>query len=884
MSGPVDRKIISTAIGGSKNFVQNEGVIISIGEQINQTILPSNPPRETSIWYDMKEPLKLFTGRVKELEDLHNMMKQNQNQNNMTVISQMTSINGLGGIGKSELARMYANKYCKCYCNNVIWINAESHASIGQSFFILAKDRLNISSKSTDGKDRSSTEIIYDVYNYFANKKCLFIFDNAEQLKTTEEPSKSEGISEFLPSLPPKSNKPFILITSRNCEWNNMNILNLGPFTENEATEFVIKALNIEITENDDSEEQMNDIKKLIKMLEYFPLGLQLAVAYIREENAVIKILGNRYTIGDYIKDYNSDSEKTKKLLHFKFPKNCEDKYTDSISTTWLITFDKIKGNKECGEIALKILNMITYFAPDNIPIDIFYYMGEESKIGHAIKLLQSYSFVSIDERMKEMNIHRLVRKVGQIKLNKDNEKEILKEAIWLLTADIDIIKVQSIKKVFHAQSVWNYAYKYKELVKKFLEIPILIIYGLVNYGRYEEAFIFEEEEGDRFNDLFKFNFILRYFMKRYRQMALNYTSDGKVVVAEFIKYLKIMYKQRTRQCGPDHPITLNYQYFIACYMDGVGDFNCALKLLQNVNKKQKEILGQNSQITLRTQNNLAVVMCNLGQYEEALKLLNEIYEKRKANEELGPDHDDTLNVQNNIAGVLGKLGRYDDSLKLFQEVFEKRERLLGPDHMNTLRTQNNMGQVFGKLRLYDEALKILNSVYEKRRIHFGSEFSYTIVTKYNIALVMSNIGNNKVALKMHQEVYEDTKKQVGKDSPYILMIQHNLAVVMNDLEKYEESLKTLKMVFKKQKEQLGYDHPSTLINRHNIAIVKNNIGQYKDSIKLFEKTYEEQKKALGSHHPNTMASRDCMTKVMDNKRLGRSEILKGILISDYYF
>jgi tetratricopeptide (TPR) repeat protein len=884
MSGSVDRKIISTIAKGSNNIVQSEGSIISIGQYVNQVISPSNPPEETSIWYDMKEPLKLFTGRVEELEDLHNMMTQNQSKNNITVISQMTSINGLGGIGKSELARMYANKYCNYYCNNVIWINAESHASINQSFFILAKDRLNISTKSTDGKDRSNTEIVYDVYKYFANTKCLFIFDNAEQLKTTEEPSKSEGISEFLPSLPPKSNKPFILITSRNCEWDNMNILHLESFTENEATEFIIKALNIEIAENDDSEEQMNDIKELIKMLEYFPLALQLAVAYIREENTAIKILGNRYTIGDFIKEYNSDPEKTKKLLHFKFPKNCEDKYTDSVFTTWLITFNKIKGNKECGKIALKILNMIKYFAPDNIPIDIFYYMEDESKIGHAIKLLQSYSFVSIDARMKEMNIHRLVRKVGQIILNEDNEKEILKEAMWLFTADIDNIKVQTIKKIFHAQSVWNYAYKYKELVKKFLEIPILIIYGLVSYGRYEEAIIFEEEEGDRFNDLFKYNLLMRYFMRRRRRMALNFTPYGKLVVAEFIKYFKIMYKKRKRQCGPNHPITLNYQYFIACYKEGLGDFNCALKLLKNVTEKQKEILGQNSQITLRTQNNLAVAMCNLGQYEEAFNLLNEIYEKRKANEELGPDHDDTLNVQNNIAGVLDKLGRYDDSLKLFQEVFGKRERLLGPDHTNTLRTQNNMGQAFGKLRLYDEALIILNSVYKKRKIHFGSEYFSTLRTKYNIALVTSNIGNNEEALKMYQEVYEAAKKQVGKDSPYILMVQHNLAVVMNDLEEYEESFKTLKMVYKKHKEQLGYGHPSTLINRHNIAIVKNNIGQYKDSIKLFKKTYEEQEKALGSDHPNTKESRDCMSKIMDNERLRRNEIFKGILISDYYF
>jgi hypothetical protein len=163
MSGTVDQKIVANGIEGSYNSVN--GDIIVIVETITS---PSIPSQETSIWYEMKEPSELFTGRVKELEELHNMIQRNQCQNNITVISQMTSINGLGGIGKSELARMYANKYGKYYCNNVIWINAESYATIGQSFFILAKDRLNISTKSPDGSDRYIKQIVHDVYEYFA--------------------------------------------------------------------------------------------------------------------------------------------------------------------------------------------------------------------------------------------------------------------------------------------------------------------------------------------------------------------------------------------------------------------------------------------------------------------------------------------------------------------------------------------------------------------------------------------------------------------------------------------------------------------------------------------------------------------------------------------
>ncbi|MDM8334925.1 hypothetical protein [Wolbachia pipientis] len=50
-------------------------------------------------------------------------------------------ISGLGGIGKSELARKYAYKYGKDYYGNVIWINAKNFEYITNSFFGLAKDK-----------------------------------------------------------------------------------------------------------------------------------------------------------------------------------------------------------------------------------------------------------------------------------------------------------------------------------------------------------------------------------------------------------------------------------------------------------------------------------------------------------------------------------------------------------------------------------------------------------------------------------------------------------------------------------------------------------------------------------------------------------------------
>jgi hypothetical protein len=74
-----------------------------------QQKLKSNLPKEN----------KNFTGRASYLKRLHRCLQKGDNQG-------MTSISGLGGIGKTGLALAYAHhpKYNRCYPQGIIWVNA----------------------------------------------------------------------------------------------------------------------------------------------------------------------------------------------------------------------------------------------------------------------------------------------------------------------------------------------------------------------------------------------------------------------------------------------------------------------------------------------------------------------------------------------------------------------------------------------------------------------------------------------------------------------------------------------------------------------------------------------------------------------------------------
>ncbi|WP_265037767.1 NB-ARC domain-containing protein [Wolbachia endosymbiont (group A) of Hylaeus communis] len=486
-----------------------EGKVDEIGEVLN-----NQQARKEPIWFNMKYPVKTFTGRRSELQKIYKELHKTTNE--QAEVSQIVVISGLGGIGKSELARKYAYEYRKDYDGNVIWINAETQKDLEGSFRGLAEE---LKKRLTEGSKISITEegiksTIKDVYRYFRNVESLFIFDNAKGYR---------DVNKFLPLSFPDCKKPYVLITSHDTKWEvegveyeegRIEVIRLGVLDETEAWEFVKKALDIKDNLQDEK------IRELTEELQYLPLALGQAVVYIYNKNEELAPY-EKFEISDYLKKYKQQAEKLfeetesllKKWLYDEEEENEGEyskrvRYTKTILTTWNVTIDAIK-QKECGPEALDILEVMVYLAPDRIRVkeiflkliydkaklcNIFGLLSEypvidlkekeasvyipaelklqieeiflkllvnsEKRMWEAVKLLNRYSMIDLEGGVA--NIHRLVQKVTELKLKKEGrEEEVLRKTIKLINADY--IFDDSI-----VASVWGYASKYDELIDNF--------------------------------------------------------------------------------------------------------------------------------------------------------------------------------------------------------------------------------------------------------------------------------------------------------------------------------------------------------------------------------------------------------------------------------
>lgn len=476
-----------------------------------------------------------FTGRSSELLRLKDTITERPN---------VVVVSGLGGIGKTQLVRKYADENRSFY-NNVIWINSEKRKLIEEAFITLAKISLKIATNDVDGKRKEFKSIVEEVFSELSESPTLIVFDNADKEETAD-------FIPFILKMATPNLRPHIVITSRIQDWSDsIPLIKLNVFTDEDAVEFLSKTLiDPENTYHDSFEDKM----ALTKILQSFPLALRQATAHINCQRK------DRYfDIADYIEEYNSFR---KELLDSgEFTKDALNSYEKTTFTTWRVTMTAINKCGVTGAVAQEILRIIAYFDPDHIRRDIFFNLklplnatykwiitndlmvttfrllayldpdpirrniffnlkfplslekrDTEQEVRSAVKLLVNYSMVDSQDGRRVLSIHRLVQQVTKIEIDnvRGMTKKVLREGLRIISEMNEYASFEDIPQ--HGVSVFLAALNFNDLVKEFPSFPAIILNNLLGYFKYSQAKNFGDEILKRFTAILGKAFLRQQF------------------------------------------------------------------------------------------------------------------------------------------------------------------------------------------------------------------------------------------------------------------------------------------------------------------------------------------------------------------------------------
>lgn len=302
---------------------------------------------------------------------------------------------------------------------------------------------------------------------------------------------------------------------------------------------------------------------------------------------------------------------------------------------------------------------------------------------------------------------------------------------------------------------------------------------------------------------------------------------------------------------GPEHPDTLTSMNNLAVTLSAQGNLLTAQSLQEEVVISFLRIHGQEHSYTLASMNNLAQTLWKSGDLPKALVLQEQVLEVQQRT--LGPAHPDTLITINNLAGILRAQNDLTRAQKLYEKALELFQKKFGSKHPNTLTVMNNLANTFFAQNKLNEARKIHESVLQLRRSRLGEEHPDTLISMNNLAGVLGALDDLAGACTLQEQVFEVRSRTLGPEHPATLTSQNNLAGTLADQGHLSKARALQEGALETRRRRLGPAHPDTLTSMNNLAAILCAQGNHSAARALLEEGLSSLRKSLNEEHPRLL-------------------------------
>ncbi len=756
---------------------------------------PSSRAGPSEVWNIPFARNPFFTGREDLLEHLHTQLQTMQT----AALSQPQAINGLGGIGKTQLAIEYAYRYRQEY-QMVLWAHADTTEALNASYIEIAKVL------QLPQKDAQKQEVIVQAVKAWlrTSQGCLMIFDNADELRI---------IQAFLPN----SFLGHLVFTTRAQAPGKLaqrfEVDTMG--TETGALLLLRRAGLVAANASLDAAlpSDLTLASAITKELGGLPLALDQAGAYI-EETAC--------GLAGYQRLYQ-----TQRTELLRSRGGFADDHPESVATTWSLSFAQVE---QLNPAAADLLRLCAFLAPDAIPEELLTEGAQELGemlapvaadaylLNQAITALRAYSLLTRDPQAQTLTVHRLVQAVLRDSMPAEIQQQWMQRAVHAVEAAYpgsDFANWLTLERLLpHAfvcatwiEQAWIETFEAAHLLNN-------VGFYLKQRGRYVEAeplyqralTIFEQQLGlEHPNTATSLN-----------NLAILYVDQGKYAEAEPLYQRALIIREQ--QLGPEHPNTAISLGDLASLYRSQGKYAEAEPLYQRALAIHEQQLGPEHPHTATSLNNLATLYVDQGKYAEAEPLYQRALIIRE--QQLGPEHPHTATSLNNLAALYWKQGEYAKAEPLYQHALAIKERQLGPDHPNTATSLNNLAELYRAQERYAEAEPLCQRALAIDIKIYGAEHPNVAVDLNTLAGLYQAQGRYGEAEPLYQRALAIHIQQSGGTHPSVATILNNLALLYQTQGNYKEAEPLYQRALAIHEQQLGTEHPNTQIARNNYTTI----------------------------------------------------------------
>ncbi|KAK5134177.1 hypothetical protein LTR08_006837 [Meristemomyces frigidus] len=698
---------------------------------------------------------------------------------------------GLGGVGKTQLIVECAYRLRKEF-PWLLWIHASSATRFDQSIREIA-DITRI-----PGRNDPKVNALRLLSAWLCDEskgRWLIVLDNADDgsflLESPSVGNEADGRRRI--DYLPECDHGAVVITTRSkseglklAELSDM--IAVSPMDEGEAVALLENKLG--------QQADTADVSELAATLEFMPLALTQAAAYIQQ---------GRCSVQQYLeKLQKSKKSKTSILCTDKGDLRRDRDAQNSILLTWQISFEHIYRRRQSAADLLSLMSFCDRQAIPEFLIRMRSTDGQTSDedgsewetaessdesasettsddgFDEDIIMLEGYSFVSANTDASTFEMHRLVQFATQRWLGTQGQEQL------------ERVKEQ-------------YIYNLSE------------VFPSPEYENWEKCGALYPHAKAAFDLKLKGVSVLLNWAAVMHYAAWYAQKQGTTVDAEKMSAQSI--EVYSRLLGEEHPSTLAGIGNLAHTYKNQGRWKEAEELWVKRLEVSLRVLGEEHPSTLVTKGSLAVTYRDQGQLKKAEELQVEVLEARSRT--LGEEHPETLRAIGNLASTYSNQGRLEEAEELEVKLLETRLRVLGEEHPDTLTAIGNLATTYANQGRLEEAEELQVKLLEVSLRVLGEEHPDTLRNIGNLASTYSNQGRLEEAEELRVKLLEARLRVLGEEHPDTLRNIGSLASTYWNQERYEEAEELMLKAVEAMSRVLGEEHSDTLVAKRNLAKIR---------------------------------------------------------------
>ncbi|GLW35940.1 FxSxx-COOH system tetratricopeptide repeat protein [Actinoplanes regularis] len=829
----------SAFIAGLSATAAAERLLDLIGRPVGDTdaVLagaPRYPGEEPQLVVNLPARNARFTGREPVLRELREQLRSGT----AVVLfgTQAVALQGMGGVGKTQLALEYAYRYRTAY-DVVAWLRADSDESLGSSLHDLG-DLLGLQSEQF-GADYARA-VVQELGR--DKRRWLLIFDNADE---------PEAIRTYLPHGP-----GHVLITSRNMSWGEQTQpLQIDVFTREESIEHLLQRVD---------SLNRQDAHLVAEQLADLPIVVAAAAAWLAETLT---------PVSEYLT-----------LIREEGPSAALTATTDqSIARTWDLSLIRLRDRDQA---AYRLFQLCSVMAPE-IPLDLVYSdqmaeylkafnpaLSERMARGSLVQQINRLALLRLDQRPSaagetdrrgQIIIHRVVQNVVRDRMTEEELHEARRQVHQVLARARPDGEVEEQKNWPRFRQLWSHldaseaVHSAEESVRQLIidRMRLYYVQGDAAAGRPRAERTTQiwadqlEGTADREaadvlrRQLLFLRFNLANLLRDLGEFQLSYEVDKDVLAAQ------------QELLPANHPHVLMTRGGLAADLRGLGRYPEALELDLDTYNTWQEYYGEENARTLAARNNLAVSYRLMGDFRLAAEHDEQTLVRRR--EVLGETSYLTLASAACLARDWRDAGDFARSAALLEQTVGDLLETRGPDSRITLTTQANYAVSLRSLGRIGETVPLHQTTFMKLGQLFGPEYPETVSCRLSLALSLLNSGEPERAIGEMLEIRQFYERRLGPRHPYTLVCSNDLAIAERAAGRSRAAREWLRPSVASLTAVLGARHPYTLSAQMNLAICEIDAAGEDDTPDIpaararliaLAHTIPE---VFGADHPNTL-------------------------------